>query len=143
MKFTPKPKKFKRYHKGKVKEITYDERKAHLRRGKAGLRVIQNGRFSSRLLETIRRTLRQVTKRKVKIWMRCLADTPVTKKPREVRMGKGKGSVNRWVSKVPAGKVVAELINVDPRRAQICFNRVAPKIPVKLQLLISKRFNAL
>lgn len=126
---------FKKTKKGKVPFARYKASKSIIRRGAFGIKFLKNLRVSAKLLETLRRTLRQVAKKKTKIWLRSKAITPVTRKPKEVRMGKGKGSIDKWVAKVPAGVVVAEVLNGSLKKSRLCFLRAQAKMPTSIKLV--------
>jgi len=134
---SPKRTKFRKYQKGRVKGIfcrgTSSNKNANLGNlsfGRFGLQSLECGRLSSRVLEAARRAMSRQMKRKGQIWMRVFPDIPVTAKPVEVRMGKGKGSVDFWVARVKKGQVLFELDRVPKRLARYALYKAAQKLPV-------------
>ena len=98
--------------------------------GDYGLKATGRGRVTARQIEAGRRAINRHVRRGGKIWIRIFPDKPVTQKPLEVRMGKGKGSVEYWVSQVQPGKVVYEIRGVSEELARGAFRRAAAKLPV-------------
>ena len=103
----PKQTKFKKYRKIRIKRI--EQRQTTLEFGSFGLRTLEGGQISSRQIEAVRRVITRKLKRTGKLWIRIFPNTPVTKKPVEVRMGKGKGAVDRWVAVVKPGTIIYEI----------------------------------
>ena len=95
-----------------------------------GLKATSRGRVSARQIEAARRAMTRYIKRGGKVWIRIFPDVPITKKPIEVRMGKGKGNVEYWVSKVQPGKVLYEMEGVSEEIAREAFRLAAAKLPV-------------
>nr|YP_008816061.1 ribosomal protein L16 [Entransia fimbriata]AGZ90300.1 ribosomal protein L16 [Entransia fimbriata] len=110
----PKRTKFRKYQKGFKGAKLCDG--ALLSRGKYGIKSLEAGRLSSKVIEATRRSISHSFRRKAKIWVRIFADIPVTKKPAEVRMGKGKGSVDHWIARIVEGQILFEFDGV---RAQV------------------------
>ena len=98
--------------------------------GEFGLKATTRGRVTARQIEAARRAMTRYIKRGGKIWIRIFPDVPITKKPIEVRMGKGKGNVEYWVSKVQPGKVLYEMEGVTEEIAREAFRLAAAKLPV-------------
>ena len=98
--------------------------------GEFGLKATTRGRVTARQIEAARRAMTRYIKRGGKIWIRIFPDVPITKKPIEVRMGKGKGNVEYWVSKVQPGKVLYEMEGVSEEIAREAFRLAAAKLPV-------------
>ena len=92
-------------------------------------------RVTSRQIESARRALTRHMKRQGRVWIRIFPDVPVTAKPIEVRMGKGKGSVDRWVAKVKPGRIMFEIDGVSPEIAQEALRLAAMKLPVKCKFV--------
>lgn len=106
--FQPKYTKYKKAQKGyKPKGISI--RCNYLNFGKYGLKTIEAGKITSRQIEAARRAIIRKTKRIGKLWIRVFPDIPVSRKPAEVRMGKGKGTNEFWISKVKAGRILFEI----------------------------------
>ena len=99
--------------------------------GEFGLKAIDRGRLTARQIESARRAMTRHVKRGGKIWIRVFPDKPITKKPLEVRQGKGKGNVEYWVALVQPGSVVYEIAGVDEVVAREAFKRAAAKLPVR------------
>ena len=99
--------------------------------GEYGLKSMQTGRITARQIEAARRAMTRYIKRGGKIWIRIFPDVPVTKKPLEVRQGKGKGNVEYWVAKVQPGRVLYEMEGVSEDVAREAFRLAAAKLPVK------------
>ena len=98
--------------------------------GEFGLKSTSRGRVTSRQIESARRAINRFMKREGKIWIRIFPDKPITKKPLEVRMGKGKGSVEYWVSQVKPGTMLYEIQGVDEDVARRALALAAAKLPV-------------
>jgi len=99
--------------------------------GEYGLKAVTRGRVTARQIEAARRAMTRHVKRGGKIWIRMFPDVPVTKKPLEVRQGKGKGNVEYWVAKVQPGKVLYEMEGVDEKVAREAFRLADAKLPVR------------
>ena len=94
------------------------------------MKATSRGRVTARQIEAARRAMTRYIKRGGKVWIRIFPDVPITKKPIEVRMGKGKGNVEYWVSKVQPGKVLYEMEGVSEEIAREAFRLAAAKLPV-------------
>lgn len=106
----PKRTKFRKYHKGKSKGIKQNLNS--LTFGNYGLKTTEAGRISARVLEAARRALTRKLRRTGQIWMKSFPDIAVSRKPAEVRMGKGKGSPEYWITRVQAGQILFEISGV-------------------------------
>lgn len=133
---TPKRTKFNKAHKGRIHGKATNG--VSLAFGQFGLKALEPERISSRQIEAARRAITRYTKRTGKLWIRIFPDVPVSKKPAEVRQGKGKGSVDRWVSRVHPGRILFELDGVTEEVAKEAFRLGAAKLPIKT--LVVKRF---
>ena len=98
--------------------------------GEFGLKATTRGRVTARQIEAARRAMTRHIKRGGKVWIRIFPDVPITKKPVEVRMGKGKGNVEYWVAKIQPGKVLYEMEGVSEDVAREAFRLAAAKLPV-------------
>ncbi len=125
----PKRTKFRKMHKGRNRGLAQSGNKVSF--GEFGLKASDRGRITSRQIEAARRTITRHVKRGGKLWIRVFPDKPITKKPLEVRMGKGKGSVEYWVALVQPGKVLYEIQGVDETLAREAFALAAAKLPVR------------
>lgn len=99
--------------------------------GEFGMKATTRGRVTARQIEAARRTITRKVKRGGKLWIRIFPDKPITKKPLEVRQGKGKGNVEYWVSMVQPGRVLYEIEGVSEELAREAFELAAAKLPIK------------
>jgi len=104
--------------------------------GEYGLKATERGRVSARQIEAARRAMTRKVKRNGKIWIRVFPDVPISSKPLEVRMGKGKGNVDYWCSKVQPGTVLYEMEGVSEELAREAFRLAANKLPIKTTFVI-------
>lgn len=125
----PKRTKFRKQHKGRNTGVAV--RGSSVSFGEYGLKAITRGRLTARQIESARRTITRHIKRGGKIWIRIFPDKPITKKPLEVRMGKGKGSVEYWVAQIRPGTMLYELQGVSEELAREAFALAAAKLPLK------------
>ncbi|MEE9141400.1 MAG: 50S ribosomal protein L16 [Gammaproteobacteria bacterium] len=124
----PKRTKFRKQFKGKNRGLA--QRGSTVAFGEFGLKATDRGRLTARQIEAARRAMTRHIKRGGKIWIRIFPDVPVTKKPLEVRQGKGKGNVEYWICKVQPGRVLYEMEGVTEEVAREAFRRAAAKLPV-------------
>jgi len=129
----PKRTKFRKAHKGRIHGNAKGG--TSLTFGQFGLKTVEPGRVSARQIEAARRALTRHMKRSGKVWIRIFPDVPVTAKPTEVRMGKGKGSVDRWVAKVKPGRIMFEIDGVTNEVARGAFERAAAKLSVRTRIV--------
>ncbi|HHO81894.1 MAG TPA: 50S ribosomal protein L16 [Halothiobacillus sp.] len=125
----PKRTKYRKQFKGKNRGVANTGNKVSF--GEFGLKALERGNITSRQIESARRAISRHVKRGGKIWIRIFPDVPITQKPLEVRMGKGKGSVEHWVCKVQPGKILYEIEGVSEEVAREAFSLAAAKLPVK------------
>jgi large subunit ribosomal protein L16 len=123
----PKRTKFRKMHKGRNRGLAL--RGSTVSFGEYGLKAVSRGRLTARQLEAGRRAMTRHVKRGGKIWIRVFPDKPITKKPLEVRQGKGKGSVEYWVALVQPGRVLYEIEGVTEELAREAFALAAAKLP--------------
>lgn len=124
----PKRTKFRKAHKGRIHGLAKGG--SDLNFGAYGLKAVEPGRVTARQIEAARRAMTRHIKRAGKVWIRVFPDVPVSKKPTEVRMGKGKGSPEFWAAKVKPGRVMFELDGVPEGLARDAFDRAAAKLPI-------------
>ena len=124
----PKRTKFRKMHKGRNRGLSL--RGSRVNFGEFGLKATGRGRVTARQIESARRAISRHIKRGGKIWIRVFPDKPITKKPLEVRMGKGKGNVEYWVSLVQPGRILYELEGVSEQLAREAFELAAAKLPI-------------
>ncbi|MGD0961283.1 MAG: 50S ribosomal protein L16 [Methylomonas sp.] len=125
----PKRTKFRKQHTGRNNGTAL--RGSSVSFGEYGLKSISRGRMTARQIEAARRAISRHVKRGGKIWIRIFPDKPITKKPLEVRMGKGKGSVEYWVAQIKPGTMLFEIEGVSEEIAREAFELAAAKLPVK------------
>ncbi|MAA74376.1 MAG: 50S ribosomal protein L16 [Salinisphaeraceae bacterium] len=125
----PKRTKFRKVQKGRNRGLA--SRGNEVSFGEYGLKAVSRGRITARQIEAARRAMTRHIKRGGKTWIRVFPDVPVTKKPIEVRMGKGKGNVEFWVAKIQPGRMLYEMEGVSREVAQEAFRLAAAKLPVQ------------
>jgi len=125
----PKRTKFRKQFKGRNRGLATTGSKVSF--GEYGLKAVERGKMTARQIEAARRAMTRHIKRGGKIWIRVFPDVPVSKKPLEVRMGKGKGNVEYWVCKIQPGRVLYEMEGVSEAIAREAFRLAAAKIPFK------------
>ena len=124
----PKKTKYRKQQKGKLRGFATSG--AEVSFGEYGLKALTRGRVTARQIEAARRAMTRHIKRGGKVWIRIFPDVPITKKPVEVRMGKGKGNVEYWVAKIQPGKVLYEMEGVSEEVAREAFRLAAAKLPI-------------
>jgi large subunit ribosomal protein L16 len=124
----PKRTKFRKQHKGRNRGLA--ERGSSVSFGEYGLKATGRGRLTARQIEAARRAMTRHIKRGGKIWIRVFPDKPITKKPLEVRQGKGKGNVEYWVAQIQPGRMLYEMAGVDSTVAREAFRLAAAKLPI-------------
>jgi large subunit ribosomal protein L16 len=130
---SPKKVKFRKQQKGRMKGISY--RGCHLDYGEFGLQAIECGTISSKQIEAARIAMTRRVKRGGKMWIKIFPDKPFTKKPAEVRMGKGKGSPEGWVAVVRPGRVLYEMEGVPRDLAKEALRLASHKLSVKTRFV--------
>lgn len=124
----PKKTKFRKMQKSRNRGSAQNGHKVSF--GEYGLKATGRGRITARQIEAARRTMTRRIKRGGKIWIRVFPDKPITEKPLEVRMGKGKGSVEYWAAEVQPGKMLYEMEGVAEDVARDAFTLAAAKLPI-------------
>ena len=130
---SPKKVKYRKSQKGRMKGAAY--RGSDLSFGEFGLQATDCGKISSKQIEAARIVMTRHVKRGGKIWIRIFPDKPFTKKPAEVRMGKGKGSTEGWVAIIRPGRLLYEMTGVSREMAQEAFRLAAHKLPIKTRFV--------
>jgi large subunit ribosomal protein L16 len=125
----PKRTKYRKQQKGRNRGIATVGNKVSF--GEYGLKAVTRGRITARQIEAARRAITRSVKRGARIWIRIFPDKPITKKPLEVRQGKGKGAVEYWVALVQPGRMLYEMEGVEEKVAQEAFRLAAAKLPVQ------------
>ena len=136
---SPKKVKFRKIHKGRRFGKAY--RGSELSFGEFGLKVTEPAWITARQLEAARIAMTRFVKRGGKIWIRVFPDKPITKKPAETRMGKGKGGPEYWVASVRPGRIIYEMDGVTPEVAKEAFRLAAHKLPVATKLVMRGIFS--
>ncbi len=129
----PKRTKFRKQHKGRIKGIAKGG--TDLNFGAYGLKAVEPSRVTARQIEAARRALTRHMKRAGRVWIRIFPDVPVSKKPTEVRMGKGKGTPEFWAAKVKPGRVMFEIDGVTQPVAREAMRLAAAKLPIKTRFV--------
>ena len=125
----PSKPKFRKQHKGRIHGKTQSGSKLNF--GGYGLKATSPGRIKARQIEAARRAITREMQREGRVWIRIFPDVPVSKKPAEVRMGKGKGSVEFWVSRIHPGRILFEVDGISEDIAKKALMLGAAKLPVK------------
>ena len=124
----PKRTKFRKQQKGRNRGLALRGSKVSF--GEYALKATDRGRMTSRQIDAARRTITRHVKRGGKLWIRVFPDVPITKKPIEVRQGKGKGNVEYWVCQIQPGRVLYEMEGVSEEIAREAFRLAAAKLPI-------------
>jgi large subunit ribosomal protein L16 len=125
----PKRTKYRKQHKGRNTGLATTGSKVSF--GEYGLKSLDRGRLTARQIESARRCITRHVKRGGKMWIRIFPDKPISRKPLEVRMGSGKGSVEYWVAEIQPGTMLYELEGVSEELAREAFRLAAAKLPLK------------
>lgn len=130
---SPKKTKFRKAHKGRI----HGNAKAgfSLAFGNYGLKALEPERVTARQIEAARRVITRFIKRQGKLWIKIFPDVPVSSKPAEVRMGKGKGSPEYWACRVKPGKIIFELDGIPEEIARTAFEKGGAKLPIKTKFV--------
>lgn len=136
----PKRTKFKRLQKGALQKCQFRLSVQSLQQGIAGLRVIKSGRLSIKQLEQSRRKLLTVRRKneKQKLWMKCIADIPITAKALGLRMGKGKGVIKYWAARLFAGKIIFQVSHMKKSRELKALQLVRKLLPIPTKIVKNK-----
>ena len=130
---SPKKVKFRKQQKGRMKGVSY--RGCHLDHGEFGLQAVECGTISSKQIEAARIAMTRRVKRGGKMWIKIFPDKPFTKKPAEVRMGKGKGAPEGWVAVIRPGRILYEMQGVSREVAKEAFRLAAHKLSVRTRFV--------
>ena len=125
----PKRTRYRKQQKGRNRGLATTGNRVSF--GEYGLKATTRGRITARQIEAARRAITRRVKRGAKIWIRIFPDKPITKKPLEVRQGKGKGNVEYWVARIQPGRMLYEMQGVDEELAREAFRLAAAKLPVQ------------
>lgn len=130
----PKKTKYRKVQKGKMRGLSKGARTIEF--GEFGLQALEPHRLSAQQIESMRITLSRQFKKGGGVFLRVFPDKPITKKPAETRMGKGKGPVEKWVAVVKRGRVICEISGVDEREARGILKMAAYKLPIKTKFVV-------
>ncbi len=132
----PKRVKFRKRQKGRLRGKA--QRGNSVSFGEIGLKALEHGKLSSQQIESARVAIMRHIKRGGKVWIRIFPDFPVTSKPAEVRMGKGKGAPEGWVAPVKPGRIMYEVKGVDIELAKEALKRASYKLPIKTAIVVKE-----
>jgi large subunit ribosomal protein L16 len=131
---SPKKTKYRKAHKGRIHGLAKGA--TELNFGSFGLKALEPERITARQIESARRAAVRYVKRVGRMWIRIFPDVPVSKKPLEVRMGKGKGAVEYFVCRVKPGTIMFELEGMSEEEARIALTKAAAKLPIKTRFVV-------
>ena len=134
----PKQSKYRRHHRGHRRGIA--ARGNYVAFGSFGLKAIEPGWITARQIESARITISRMVRNIGKMWIRIFPDKPITKKPAETRMGKGKGPPEYWVANVKPGRVLFEVEGISKEEAEEAFRSAAHKLPIKTRFVSRRGF---
>lgn len=135
----PKRTKYRKMQKGRIKGLAI--RGSSLAFGTFGLKALEPSRITARQIEAARIVINREMKRMGTLWIRIFPDKPITKKPAEVRMGKGKGAPEYWVANVKPGRIMFEIEGVDIEVAKRAFRLAEQKFPIKTHLVVRRDYD--
>ena len=130
----PKRTKYRKQQKGRLKGLAYKGSRVDF--GSFGLKSLSGGRMTNRQIEAARIAMTRYMKREGKVWIRIFPDKPITAKPQEVRMGKGKGALDHWVAEIKPGRVLFELDGVPEDVAREALRLAAQKLPFQTKFVV-------
>jgi len=131
---SPKKVKYRKQQKGRMRGASY--RGSNLEFGDFGLQALECGRLTAQQIEAARIAMTRSIKRGGKIWIRIFPDKPITKKPAETRMGKGKGAPEAWVAVVRPGRMIYEMEGISKEVADEALRLAAHKLPIKTKIVV-------
>ncbi|ANV98257.1 50S ribosomal protein L16 [Helicobacter enhydrae] len=135
----PKRTKYRKQQKGRNRGKSF--RGCNLAFGNIGIKAVEHGRIDSRQIEAARIAMTRHIKRAGKVWIRVFPDKPLTAKPLETRMGKGKGAVDKWVMNIKPGRIIYEMIGIDEATARDALALAQSKLPFKTKIVTSESEN--
>lgn len=134
----PKRTKYRKQQKGRIKGLAH--RGSTVAFGSFGLKSLEMGRITSRQIESARIAMTRYMKREGQVWIRIFPDKPITAKPLEVRMGKGKGALDHYVASIKPGKILFEMDGVSKEVAAEALRLAAQKLPVLTRMVVRKDY---
>jgi large subunit ribosomal protein L16 len=135
----PKRTKYRKQQKGRIKGEAH--RGSTIAFGSFGLKSLDMGRITNRQIEAARVAMTRYMKREGKVWIRIFPDKPITSKPLEVRMGKGKGAVDHWVAPIKPGRIMFEMDGVPMAIAEEALRLAAQKLPVQTKFVVRRDYS--
>ena len=129
----PKKIKYRRHHRGHRRGMA--TRGSHVAFGSYGLKAVEPGWITARQIEASRIVISRVVRKVGKMWIRIFPDKPITAKPAETRMGKGKGGLEYWVANIKPGRILFEIDGVDRSMAEEAFRNASHKLPLKTKIV--------
>ena len=129
----PKKTKYRRHHRGNRRGMS--TRGNHVAFGTYGLKAMESGWVTARQIEASRIVISRIVRKVGKMWIRIFPDKPITAKPAETRMGKGKGSLDYWIANIKPGRILFEIEGVDRAMAEEAFRNAGHKLPIKTKLV--------
>jgi large subunit ribosomal protein L16 len=136
----PKRSKHRKMQKGRIREVA--KRGTSLSFGSFGLKALEPVWMTNRQIEAARQALTRAMKREGNVWIRIFPDKPITRKPAEVRMGKGKGNPEFWAAVVEPGRILFEIEGVTLQVAQEAFDLAAAKLPIRTKFIVRRDYVA-
>ena len=136
----PKRTKHRKAQTGRIREVA--KRGTTLAFGSFGLKALEPVWMTNRQIEAARQALTRAMKREGNVWIRVFPDKPITRKPQEVRMGKGKGNPEFWAAVVEPGRIIFELEGVSMQIAQEALDLAAAKLPIKTKFIVRRDYAA-
>jgi large subunit ribosomal protein L16 len=130
----PKRTKYRKQQKGRLRGLAH--RGSQISFGSFGLKAIDGGRLTNRQIEAARIAMTRYMKREGTVWIRIFPDKPITKKPQEVRMGKGKGALDHYVAMIKPGRILFEMDGVSSDVAEEALRLAAQKLPIKTKFVV-------
>ena len=137
----PKRTKWRKQQKGRNRGKSFRGNKIEF--GDIAIKAVEHGRIDSRQIEAARVTMTRKISRTGKTWIRVFPDKPLTAKPLETRMGKGKGAVDKWVMNIKPGRIIFEMAGVDEELARAALTLAIHKMPFKCKIITAKDSNEL
>ncbi len=134
----PKRTKYRRHHRGHRRGMAM--RGNYVAFGTYGLKAMESGWISARQIESSRITIARITRKIGRMWIRVFPDKPITQKPAETRMGKGKGAPEYWVANVKPGKILFEVEGMSFEDAELAFKNPGHKLPIKTKFVTRREF---
>jgi len=132
----PKKIKYRRHHRGNRRGMA--TRGSHVAFGTYGLKAMEAGWITARQIEASRIVISRIVRKVGKMWIRIFPDKPITAKPAETRMGKGKGALDYWIANVKPGRILFEVEGIDRSMAEEAFKNAGHKLPIKT-ILVERR----